>query len=497
MGKGRGGEEWEGKGVAFKAARKDRKRKAAAMKKGEGASHPGRAKRRRMAQEAKAARTRTDDRADVGATTTPTNERGTSYYGRSLPSLDVGGSPGAPAFQSSPIPLTSVVRPRLKKNQKLSKTFVFQRENLAAGTNKTFIIRHGGRPVTVPPLQKLFRPKPKEHGGRKEATDKGRGEDRRVGFKRDSTLPAPRDQQEKKAVESKAAAERQKRRAELDALCPPRALSPLARDVRVTDAGGVGPWEAEEAEKRKRKEQERGPRVHDVRRRREEERKKEAVFKEKEDREKWDELRRKFDEERKERKRKEEDDERKKRMRGEPRERQQAANLCRIVADHYDDHRVEDLRDRLPRSRHVAPLYPPTHDADRREAAAKLARLEKLDREMKEEARRAEEEKVAEKERIRKEMERQRDILLRIEDDQSRGNSTHSHRDSSWKASGEERRPPGYSPGTTLTPTSAPLRSTRPSRQETLKRQEIRPKERKTGEPPRRCDSSNDRRRRR
>ena len=184
-------------------------------------------------------------------------------------------------------------------------------------------------------------------------------------------------------------------------------------------------------------------------------------------------------------------------MRGEPREKQQAANLCRIVAAHYDDRRVEDLRGRIPKARHAAPLHPPAHDDDRREAAAKLARLDKLDREVEEEAKRVEEEKKEEKRRIQKEMERQRDILVRIDDDESRGNSTHSRRDSSWKASSEERRPPGYSPGTTLTPTSAPLRSTRPSRQETLKRQEIRPKERKTGEPPRRRDSSNDRRRRR
>ena len=183
-------------------------------------------------------------------------------------------------------------------------------------------------------------------------------------------------------------------------------------------------------------------------------------------------------------------------MGGDGKERRTAANMCRVFEEHYSDRRVEDLRDRIPKARHVAPLYPPDHDDDRREAAEKLARLQKLDREIEEEARKVEEEKKEEKRRIQKEIERQRDILIRIDDDESRESSTHSRRDSSRKESREERRPPGYSPGTTLTPTPAPLPSTRPSRQETLKRQEIRPKERK-GEPTRRRDSSNDRRRRR
>ena len=216
------------------------------MKKGEGASHPGRAKRRRMAQGAKAARTRTDDRADVGATTTPTNERGTLDYGRSLPSLDVGGSPGAPAFQSSPIPSTSGVQPRLKR----SKTFVFQRE---AGINKTFILRHDGRAVQMPALPDLFRPAPKEREERKEAADRGRGGDKRVEFYQDPTTPALRNKQNEKAAESRAVVARQRHDAELDALCPPRALSPRVKDVRVTDAGGWGRGRSARSRRRRKK----------------------------------------------------------------------------------------------------------------------------------------------------------------------------------------------------------------------------------------------------
>ena len=545
LGKGRGGDEWEGKKVAFKEARKERKKKWAALRKemGEGLSHPKRANRRRRALEAKAARTRTDDGGREGTTTTPTNERGTSDHGRSLPSMDVGGSPGAPAFQSSPIPSASGVQPTLKR----TKSFVLQRES---GVGKTFLVRHGGRAAhssTMPALLDLFHHVPKEREEKKEAADGGRGGEKRVVFHQDPTSPALREKQNQKAAESRAAIERQRQDAELDALCPPRALSPRVKDVRVTDAGGVGPWEAKEVERKKREKElwrrhaydtpqaTRGPRIHEARRRREEERKKnspqqaldpwvregrrmrdenarkEEDFRKKADKEEWDRQQKKFDEERKERRRKEEekideegrekrrrekDDERKKSMKGGSREIQQAANLCRIVDAHYDDRQVEDLRGRITKARHVAPLYPPTHEEDRREAAAKLARLEKLDREVEEEAKRVEKEKKEEKERIQKEMERQRDILIRVDDDEGRGNSTRSRRDSPWKASSEEGRPPGFSPGSTLTPTSAPLPSTRPSRQETLKRQE-RPRERKAGEPVRRRNPSEDRRRRR
>ena len=235
MGKGKGGDEWEGKGVGWKMARRDRKRKARAAKRPEEGRNAERAKRRKLAREEKAATTRTDDRMDEGATTTPTDEMGTSDHGRSLPSLDIGGSPGTPAFQSSPIPSASGVQPRLKKNQKRSKSFVFQRD---PGTNKTFVIRHEGLAVQMPALQELFRPVPRKHEEEKEAADKGRGGGRRVGFHQDPISPALRDQQEKKAIESRAAIERQRRDAELDALCPPRALPPPVKDVRVTDAGG-------------------------------------------------------------------------------------------------------------------------------------------------------------------------------------------------------------------------------------------------------------------
>ena len=235
LGKGKGGDEWEGKGVGWKMARRDRKRKARAAKRPEEGRNAERAKRRKLAREEKAATTRTDDRMDEGATTTPTDEMGTSDHGRSLPSLDIGGSPGTPAFQSSPIPSASGVQPRLKKNQKRSKSFVFQRD---PGTNKTFVIRHEGLAVQMPALQELFRPVPRKHEEEKEAADKGRGGGRRVGFHQDPISPALRDQQEKKAIESRAAIERQRRDAELDALCPPRALPPPVKDVRVTDAGG-------------------------------------------------------------------------------------------------------------------------------------------------------------------------------------------------------------------------------------------------------------------
>merc|ERR1712015_295336 len=210
-----------------------------------------------------------------------------------------------------------------------------------------------------------------------------------------------------------AAIARQRQDAELDALCPPRALSPRVKDIRVTDAGGVGPWEARDVEKKKRDkelwrrhafetpQQYRGPRVHERRRNA---RKEEEDFKEKAKKEEWDELTRKFDKEREERKRKVEDDEGEERklkfwreedekmekMGGDAKERRTAANMCRLVDEHYDDRRVEDLRDRIPKARYVAPLHPPAHDDDRREAAEKLARLQKLDREMEEEAKRVE-----------------------------------------------------------------------------------------------------------
>ena len=512
LGKGEGEGGWEGKGVAWRKARSMRKRKAA-----EGAN-ARRAKQRKLAREAKAAETRTDDGDDAGVTTTSTGREGTANDEQSLPSSNVGASPGTPAFQSSPIPTTSNVRPRkywLKTSS--NKTFVLRRDE---GIDLTFIHRpNDPNQVATRMMEVAPNPSKSKNERKKKEADRGRGGIRRVDFYQDPVTPALQDEQNKKAAESRAAIARQRQQQELDALCPPRALPPQVKDVRVTDAGGVGPWETRDVEKKKRDkelwrrhayetpQQYRGPRVHERRRR---DRKEEEDFEEKAKKEEWDRLRKKFDEEREERKKKEEYEERKERkrkywkeedemmekMEGDPKERRAAANMRRVFDEHYDQRRVEDLRERIPKARHAAPIHPPSHDDDRREAAEKLARLEKLDREMEEEAKKVEEEKKKEKKRIQKEIERQRDILVRVDDDESRDNSAHSRRDSSKKESRGERRPPGYSPGTTLTPTPAPLPSTRPSRQETLKRQEVRPKERK-GEPTRRRDSSNDRRRRR
>ena len=72
--------------------------------------------------------------------------------------------------------------------------------------------------------------------GRKEATDKRRGGDRRVGFKRDSIPPAPRDQQEKKAAESRAAAVRPPT---LDATIAPRNAQ-TARTSKREESGRAG-----------------------------------------------------------------------------------------------------------------------------------------------------------------------------------------------------------------------------------------------------------------
>ena len=99
----------------------------------------------------------------------------------------------------------------------------------------------------------------------------------------------------------------------------------------------------------------------------------------------------------------------------------------------------------IPPSSSVRPKRE-SYDEDRREATKKLARLEELDREVEEEARKEEKRKKEAKRRAQEEMEGQRDSPVRIDDDESRGNSTHSRRDSSWKAWSEERRPPGCSP---------------------------------------------------
>ena len=211
LGKGKGGDEWEGKGVAWRAARKDRKRKAREAKKAEVGGNAARAKRRRLAREAKAAETRTDDKMDEGTTTTPTDEVGTSNDGRSLPSLNIGGSPGAPVFQSSPIPSTSGVPPRLKK----SKSFVFRREE---GMDKTFIHRHHGVGISLPapyppyfveqtPAQPVA---PKRYEERKGAAAKERG-GKRVNFYQDPNTPARKNLQDRVAAESRAALEQQRK----------------------------------------------------------------------------------------------------------------------------------------------------------------------------------------------------------------------------------------------------------------------------------------------
>ena len=115
----------------------------------------------------------------------------------------------------------------------------------------------------------------------------------------------------------------------------------------------MGPWEAREVEKKKRDRElwrrhaydtplearnltEKLPWFRDGRRRRED-KKKEEDFEKNREEEDWKRLQEKFDREREERRRREEDDERKKKMKGDAREKRQAANLCRLVADHYDE----------------------------------------------------------------------------------------------------------------------------------------------------------------
>ena len=176
-----------------------------------------------MAREAKAAETRTDDGLDEGTTTTPTDEVVTANDGRSLPSLNVDGSPGAPDFQSSPIPSTSRVPPRLKK----TKSFVLRRKE---GVDLTFIHRHHGvgiyLPGPLPPYAETTPAQPTAPKNDESAAESGRGGRKRVEFYQDPITPALQKQQIKEAAESRAAIERQRKDAELDALCPPRALSP-------------------------------------------------------------------------------------------------------------------------------------------------------------------------------------------------------------------------------------------------------------------------------
>ena len=208
---------------------------------------------------------------------------------------------------------------------------------------------------------------------------------------------------------------------------------------------------------------------------------KEEDFRKKAEREEWHRLQKKFDRERKEKFWREEDEKMKK-MEGDARERRTAANMCRLVNEHYDGRREEDMRERIPKARHTAPIHPPAHDDDRREAAEKLARLERREKELREEekreeekkrrveeeAKKEEERKREEKKKLQVEIERQRDILVRVDDDESRGNSTRSRRDSPSRVSSEGRRPPGYTPGRLLSPTAVSPPSTRPSRQQLL-----------------------------
>ena len=513
LGKGTGEGGWEGKGVAWKKARRERKRKAKAA---EGAN-ARRAKRRRLAREEKAAETRTDDRGDAGVTTTPTAREGTiPNNGQSLPSSNVGVTPGTPAIQPTPIPPSSGVRPRkiwLKTSSK--KNFVLRREE---GIDLTFIHRHDDADIPLPPsLETSPNPSTSRSERKEKAADRGRGG---ASFVKDFIIFV--DSNGKRATPNSIkqfVPEREKadlrievvvvytleeasskvRRGEIkvgekvvmvdcltnnvrkvkgrpqatprevadkmdnliDLLISRRAAAVVACEVKPQRYSNVRPFNET---------------LHHL-----------YLAKEARDCPTQVELQHL-----------DRDGFHVKRECSDVIDKTYAYGIreSKVVADHHDERRVEDLRDRIPKARHVAPLQPPAHDDDRREAAGKLARLEKLDREVEEEAKRVEEEKKEEKRRIQKEMERQRDILIRIDDDESRDSSTHSRRDSSWKGSREERRPPGYSPGTTLTPTPAPLPSTRPSRQETLKRQEVRPKERR-GEPTRRRDASNDRRRRR
>ena len=142
---------------------------------------------------------------------------------------------------------------------------------------------------------------------------------------------------------------------------------------------------------REQREPSSNPWFSDARRKRDQ-MKKEEDFRKKAEKEEWDRLQKKFDRERKEKFWKEEDEKMRK-MEGDTRERRTAANMCRLVNEHYDGRREEDLRERIPKARHTAPIHPPSHDDDRREAAEKLARLERLDRKMEEEAKREEERK--------------------------------------------------------------------------------------------------------
>ena len=340
LGKGVGGEEgWEGKNVGIKSRRARKRRAEKATKEGQNAR---RAKKRRLANEEKAAKTRTDEGKTGGLpTTTPTDREGTAENRQSLPSLDVGESLGAPAFQSSPIPSTSGVQPRLKK----LKSFVFRREE---GIDLTFIHRHHGVGITLPaPVEPTpARPAPKKnYEGQKGAAAKERGGSKSVNFYQDPNTPARKREQDRIAAESRAAINRQSENMERDRLFPPRALSPRVKDVRVTDAGGVGPWEAREVEKKKRDRElwrrhaydtplearnltEKLPWFRDGRRRRED-KKKEEDFEKNREEEDWKRLQEKFDREREERRRREEDDERKKKMKGDAREKRKAANLCR------------------------------------------------------------------------------------------------------------------------------------------------------------------------
>ena len=246
MGKGVGGEEgWEGKNVRIKSRRARKRRAEKATKEGQNAR---RAKKRRLANEEKAAKTRTDEGKTGGLpTTTPTDREGTAENRQSLPSLDVGESLGAPAFQSSPIPSTSGVQPRLKK----LKSFVFRREE---GIDLTFIHRHHGVGITLPaPVEPTpARPAPKKnYEGQKGAAAKERGGSKSVNFYQDPNTPARKREQDRIAAESRAAINRQSENMERDRLFPPRALSPRVKDVRVTDAGGWGRGKLEKSKRRR------------------------------------------------------------------------------------------------------------------------------------------------------------------------------------------------------------------------------------------------------
>ena len=440
-----------------------------------------RAKKRKAAREAKAAETRTDDGGDAGVTTSPTRREGTtSTNRRGLPSSNVGGSPGTPAFHSSPIPSTSDVRPRklwLKTSNK--KSFVLRREE---GIDLTFIHRHDDADIPLPPsMETSLNPSTSRSERKEKVADRGRGG---TSFVKDFIIFV--DSNGRRATPNS-----------IMCFIPEREKVDLRIEVVVvytleeaSDKVGRGEIEVE------------GKVVmvdcltNNVRKRRG-------------------------------------------RPQATPGEvvdkmnnlidllvsrRAAALVVCEVKPQRYSDvspfnetlhhlylakevrgcrTRVELQhldRDGFHVKQECSDVINKTYaygirgiknDEDRREATEELARLEELDRKLEEEARKEEKRRKEAKRRIQEEIERQRDILVRIDDDESRDNSTHSRRDSSWRASSGERRPPGYALGATLSPTAAPLRSTHPSRQE------IRPRERRIEEPTRRRESPNDRRRRR